>query len=54
MWGRDEDNQPLHEDYKIARKILDYLGIYEFERKRSPPEIKSAPDEFYEMVIIET
>jgi len=25
------------EDYKVIRKILDYLGIYEFERDRPPP-----------------
>ena len=25
------------EDYKIIRKILDYLGIYEFKRDRPPP-----------------
>ena len=24
------------EDYKIVKKILDYLGIYEFGRKRPP------------------
>ena len=34
------------EDYKIVKKILDYLGIYEFERKRPPPKIESSPDEF--------
>jgi len=22
------------EDYKVVKKILDYLGIYEFEKKR--------------------
>ena len=27
----------LLEDYKIVKKILDYLGIYEFKRKRPPP-----------------
>jgi hypothetical protein len=25
------------EDYKVIRKILDYLGIYEFKRDRPPP-----------------
>ncbi|MCG2790419.1 MAG: hypothetical protein L6305_01555 [Actinomycetia bacterium] len=25
------------EDYKIVKKILDYLGIYEFKRDRPPP-----------------
>ncbi len=34
------------EDYKIVKKILDYLRIYEFERKRPPPKIESSPDEF--------
>ena len=28
------------EDYKITKKILDYLGIYEFKKKR-PPQVKS-------------
>ncbi len=34
------------EDYKIVKKILDYLGIYEFERKRPPPKIEARPVEF--------
>jgi len=34
------------EDYKIVKKILDYLGIYEFERKRPPPKINTFSDEF--------
>lgn len=34
------------EDYKIVKKILDYLGIYEFGKKRSPPKINTYPDEF--------
>jgi len=34
------------EDYKIVKKILDYLRIYEFERKRPPPKVYAAPDEF--------
>ena len=38
------------EDYKIVKKILDYLGIYEFERKRSPPKIDIAPDSFDEYI----
>jgi len=24
-------------DYKVIRKILDYLGIFEFKRDRPPP-----------------
>ena len=31
------------EDYKIVKKILDYVGIYEFERKRSPLKIEQFP-----------
>lgn len=34
------------EDYKIVKKILGYLGIYEFERKRPPPKIHTYCDEF--------
>jgi len=26
------------EDYGVVRKILDYLGIYEFKRDRPPPK----------------
>ena len=33
------------EDYKIVKKILDHVGIYEFERKRPPPRIETCPDE---------
>ena len=38
------------EDYKIVKKILDYLGIYEFERKRPPPRVETCPDEFDDYV----
>jgi len=34
------------EDYKVVKKILDHLGIYEFERKRPPPKMEACPDEF--------
>jgi len=34
------------EDYKVVKKILDYLGIYEFGKKRSPPRTDTFPDEF--------
>jgi len=34
------------EDYKVVKKILDYLGIYDFERKRPPPRIHTCCDEF--------
>ena len=33
-------------DYKVVKKILDYLRIYEFGKKRSPPRINTCPDEF--------
>ena len=33
------------EDYKIVKKILDYVGIYEAQRRKPPPEIESSPDE---------
>jgi len=28
----------------VVKKILDYLGIYEFEKKRPPPKIEDASD----------
>ena len=34
------------EDYKIVKKILDYLGIYETQRKRPPPKIDACSNEF--------
>ncbi len=34
------------EDYKVVKKILDYLGIYEFGKKRAPPKINTYTDEF--------
>ncbi|MBE3092134.1 MAG: hypothetical protein IMZ51_00530 [Chloroflexi bacterium] len=34
------------EDYKVVKKILDYLGIYEFGKKRSPPRADTFTDEF--------
>jgi len=34
------------EDYKIVKKILDYLGIYEPQRKRPPPKIDTTPVDF--------
>jgi len=36
----------LLEDYKIVKKTLDYLGIYEFKRKRPPPVKLGQLDEF--------
>ena len=38
------------EDYKIVKKILDYLGIYKFERKRPLPKIDVTPDVFDDYV----
>jgi len=37
---------PLLKDYKVIKKILDYLGIYEFKRDRSPPKALAAADSF--------
>ena len=34
------------EGYKTVKKILDYLGIYKFERKKPPLKINILPDEF--------
>ena len=39
------------EDYKVVKKILDYLGIYEFERKRPPPKAAEDPEGFDEYII---
>jgi len=39
------------EDYKIVKKILDRLGIYEFKRKRPLPRIETCPDEFDEYIL---
>ena len=38
------------EDYKIVKKILDYLGIYEFGKKSAPPKIDTAADEAGEYI----
>jgi hypothetical protein len=43
---------PLLEDYRIIKKILDYLKIYEFGKKRAPPpKIDTFPGEFDEYII---
>jgi uncharacterized protein (DUF608 family) len=34
------------EDYKVVKKILDYLGIYEFKRDRPPPRELAVADSF--------
>ena len=34
------------EDYKVVKKILDYLGIHEFKRDRPPPKTLAAADSF--------
>ena len=36
----------LLEDYKVVKKILDYLGIYEFRRNRPPPVKPGELNEF--------
>lgn len=39
------------EDYKVAKKLLNHLGIYEFERKRLPFRVVEDPREFNEYII---
>ena len=34
------------EDYKVIRKILDYLGIHEFKRDRPPPKALAVANSF--------
>jgi len=34
------------EDYKVVKKILDWLGIYEFKRDRPPPKTLAVADTF--------
>jgi len=34
------------EDYKVIKKILDYLGIYEFKRDSPPPRELAVADSF--------
>lgn len=34
------------EDYKVIKKILDYLGIYEFKRDRPPPRELAVANSF--------
>jgi len=34
------------EDYKVIKKILDWLGIYEFKRDRPPPKSLAVADSF--------
>ncbi|MGM0368460.1 MAG: hypothetical protein ACQEP2_07860 [Actinomycetota bacterium] len=36
----------LFKDYKVVKKILDYLGINEFGKKRPPPRIEDVSDDF--------
>ena len=36
------------EDYKVVKKILDYLGIDEFKRDRPPSRALSVADSFDE------
>jgi hypothetical protein len=39
------------EDYKVVKKILDHLGIYEFGNKRAPPKVAEDPEGFDEYII---
>jgi uncharacterized protein YdaL len=39
------------EDYKVVKKILDHVGIYEFGKKRAPPKIDTSLGEFDEYII---
>jgi hypothetical protein len=39
------------EDYRVIKKILDYLKIYEFGKKRAPPRVDTSPGEFDEYII---
>ena len=39
------------EEYKVVRKILDHLGIYEFGNKRAPPKVAEEPIGFDEYII---
>jgi len=38
-------------DYKVVKKILDHLGIYEFDKKRAPPKVAEEPVGFDEYII---
>jgi len=39
------------EDYRIVKKILDYLGIYEFDNKMAPPKAVREPVGFDDYII---
>jgi len=39
------------EDYKIVKKILDHLRIYEFDNKRAPPKVAEDSQEFDDYII---
>lgn len=41
------------EDYKVVKKILDYLGIFEFKQKRPPPAKHGQLDEFDDYIDLE-
>jgi hypothetical protein len=41
------------EDYKVVKKILDYLGIFEFKQKRPPPIKPGQLDEFDDYIDLE-
>jgi ssDNA-binding Zn-finger/Zn-ribbon topoisomerase 1 len=44
--GKDMRIIAFIEDYGVIRKILDYLGIYEFKRDRPPPKKLAHADSF--------
>ena len=37
------------EDYKVVKKILDYLKVYEFKKKRPPPKIHTCCDDYIDL-----
>jgi hypothetical protein len=43
-------NRSFIEDYKVVKKILDWLGIYEAQRKRPPPRVREDSDDFDEYI----
>lgn len=46
MSGKEDKYIHLLKNYKVIRKILDYLGIYEFRRDRLPPKALAVADLF--------
>jgi len=46
IWGGQMRIIAFIEDYRIVKKILDYLGINEFKRDRPPPRALPIADSF--------